>query len=231
MIKSLITELTKRDEVRAKIGHIYNFKIWMSDFKVESIGEKSISEMMGLLQVAKEKEKIALIDLMRLLMKYLPSAKEMLKHWNIIQTHIIQDLCCSVSPVNTEDKVLQNTHLISLKMLANIYLTESGSNFMHSSQNAENDIIALFKTSASSSNIKVQLTAITLLKNHMLSSQNPLPAVESEMLFECTLHQLSVITDPALVSSLLDIQIRLLYKNPEFLIAMKSQTRDKISKV
>ena len=65
---NLIAEFAKSEGVQNQIGHIYNFKIWLSDFKIDQITEKAIVELLSLLSISHDKEKIAIIDLLRLLM-------------------------------------------------------------------------------------------------------------------------------------------------------------------
>lgn len=87
---------------------------------------EAIDELMQMVEIAEDKSKIALIDLVRLLMQYEHTAAHILnKHWEKINLCIIQYLQC-VDIQSEEDKISQNYHLISLKMLGNIYLTESG---------------------------------------------------------------------------------------------------------
>lgn len=74
-----------------------------------------------MVSVAEERSKIALIDLMRLLFQFEGSAAHILyKHWETFDISIFEYLKC-IDIKDPNNKVLHNYHLISLKMLGNIY--------------------------------------------------------------------------------------------------------------
>jgi len=80
--------------------------------------------------IAEERSKIALIDLMRLLFQYEGSAAHILyKHWETFDLSIFQYLLC-VDIKDPNAKIVHNYHLVSLKMLGNIYQTSSGLDFI-----------------------------------------------------------------------------------------------------
>ena len=85
---------------------------------------------MSLVEIAEDKSKIALIDLIRLLLCHEPNAAYILnKHWYTFEVAIFGYLQC-MDIKDPEAKVMQNYHLISLKMLGNIYQTEAGKDFI-----------------------------------------------------------------------------------------------------
>lgn len=84
---------------------------------------EAINELMGVIEIAEDKNKIALIDLVRLLMMYEHSAAHILnKHWNVFDVSIFGYIQC-FDLKDASEKVLQNYHMICLKMLGNIYQT------------------------------------------------------------------------------------------------------------
>ena len=169
-MKNLISEFAKSEAVQTEIGHIYNFKIWLSEFRIEQITEKALCELLNLLSVSQEREKIAIIDLLRLLMQHVASAKLILQNWSIsIQQHIITFICDNWAQ-NHENQLFQNTHLISLKFLSNLYLTHAGTEFAHINL-TKNMFENLLRCSINSPNQKVRLTGSVLALNHVVSSQ------------------------------------------------------------
>lgn len=83
-----------------------------------------------MLQVAEDKAKIGLMDLIRLLLPYeAPAAHIYYKHWETFDITIFQYLLC-IDIKDASDKVMGNYHLISLKMLGNIYQTGTGLEFI-----------------------------------------------------------------------------------------------------
>lgn len=80
--------------------------------------------------VAEERSKIALIDLIRILLQYEGSTAHILyKHWETFDLTIFQYLLC-LDIKDVSNKVLHNYHLVSLKMLGNIYQTAVGVEFL-----------------------------------------------------------------------------------------------------
>lgn len=83
--------------------------------------KEAINELMEVLEIAEDKNKIALIDLVRLLLMHEHSAAHIVnKHWSKIDISIFGYIRC-MDIKDTENKVFQNYHLICLKMLGNIY--------------------------------------------------------------------------------------------------------------
>ena len=66
-----------------------NFKNWLVEFKFESISQEALNELISMVEVAEERSKIALIDLVRLLFQYEGSAAHVLyKHWETFDISI-----------------------------------------------------------------------------------------------------------------------------------------------
>jgi hypothetical protein len=86
---------------------------------------------------AEERTKIALIDLTRLLMLNEPSAAHILyKYWETFDISIFQYLLC-IDIKDANNKVAHNYHLVSLKMLGNIYHTQTGKEFIMETAHSE----------------------------------------------------------------------------------------------
>ena len=61
----------------------------MEIFELESIPNTAIDELMQLIAAAEEKSKIALVDLLRLLLQYeAPASRVIFKHWETIDLSI-----------------------------------------------------------------------------------------------------------------------------------------------
>jgi hypothetical protein len=120
-MKEFITKFADSETVKKEVGEVENLKKWLKNFDLEVISHEALNDLMKMVEVAGEKSKIALIDLLRLLMQYEGSAAHILyKHWEIIDLSIFSYLVC-LDIKDPNNKVVHNYHLISLKMLGNIY--------------------------------------------------------------------------------------------------------------
>ena len=109
------------ESVKKEVGEVETFKKWLGCFELESIPSKAIDELIELLNAAEDKSKIALMDLIRLLLTFEHSTAHILhKHWETFEITIFQYLLC-FDLNDTENKVMHNYHLVSLKMLGNLY--------------------------------------------------------------------------------------------------------------
>ncbi len=98
----------------------------MQNIKLESVPKNALDELLDLVEIAEDKTKIALVDLLRLLMVHEANAAHLLnKHWDKLDVCICSYLQC-LDITDPEAKVIQNYHLGSLRMLANIFQTETG---------------------------------------------------------------------------------------------------------
>merc|ERR1712086_396142 len=83
------------ETVKKEVGAVDNFQEWIKTFALDNIPQKAIDELIQMTEVAEERSKIALIDLVRLLMQYEPSAAHILyKHWETFDISIFQYLLC-----------------------------------------------------------------------------------------------------------------------------------------
>lgn len=122
-MKEFINNFVKSEDVMKEGAPTENLLKWLQTFKLETMPREAINELMGVIEIAEDKNKIALIDLVRLLMMYEHSAAHILnKHWNVFDVSIFGYIQC-FDLKDASEKVLQNYHMICLKMLGNIYQT------------------------------------------------------------------------------------------------------------
>ena len=69
-MKEFIQKFVNSDTVKNECGSVENFNKWLQIFDFESIPQKAIDELIEMLQVAEDRSKIALMDLIRLLLPY-----------------------------------------------------------------------------------------------------------------------------------------------------------------
>jgi hypothetical protein len=67
-MKEFVEKFADSDEVKKEVGATENLKKWLVGFKLESMPKEAIDELMSIVEIAEDKTKIALIDLIRLLM-------------------------------------------------------------------------------------------------------------------------------------------------------------------
>jgi len=88
-MKSFIEKFVLSETVTKEVGDVSNFKNWLVEFKFESISQEALNELISMVEVAEERSKIALIDLVRLLFQYEGSAAHVLyKHWETFDISI-----------------------------------------------------------------------------------------------------------------------------------------------
>jgi predicted nucleic acid-binding protein len=94
------------------------------------MSKEAIDELMEVIEIAEDKNKIALIDLVRLLLMHEHSSAHIVnRHWSKIEISIFEYIKC-LDLKDTENKVFHNYHLICLKMLGNIYQTGQGRDYL-----------------------------------------------------------------------------------------------------
>jgi hypothetical protein len=188
--------------------------------------------------IAEERSKIALIDLMRLLFKYEASAAHILnRHWETFDLTIFQYLLC-VDTKDPSNKVLHNFHLVSLKMLANIYQTSSGLDFMMADSNSAK-MLDFCTFSITSSNPKTVYHAAVLAFNHILCFKRDLKVLSPNLmiLIEQIIdildkaYKTSGLSDDEAITALVLCEIRMLYKNKDLSLKVLSSQETNIVKV
>ena len=171
-----------------------------------------------MVEIAEDKFKIALIDLLRLLMMHEHTAAHILnRHWNTIEVTIFGYLeCMDIKDTSADARVMHNYHLVCLKMLANIYLTESGKDFMQG-DDASAALIKFCQYSIQSITPKVVFHAAILLFNHVLCYKRDKSNI-SQLLENALLKINELFADSSLVDfeasiALLLCECRILYTN------------------
>lgn len=108
-----------------------NLLKWLeNNFNLQSIPEAAIDELVELTEVAEEKSKIALVDLLRLLVLNDNQAKYVAtKHWELVDACMIQYLQMQ-DLSDASARIMQNYHRISLQLLTNFFSTQSGKDLM-----------------------------------------------------------------------------------------------------
>ena len=95
-MRELVQNFMNSEEVKKEVGgKIENMKKWSASFKIENMPKEATDELMQLIDVAEDKNKIALIDLIRLLMLQEHSAAHILnKHWQGFEVSIFGYMEC-----------------------------------------------------------------------------------------------------------------------------------------
>lgn len=182
--------------------------------KLEHAPREAIDELISLAEIAEDKNKIALVDLLRILMMHEANAAHILnKHWQSFEVSIFGYLEC-IDIKDAEAKVMHNYHLGSLRMLGNIYLTDSGKDFMQGEE-ASNSLMNFCSYSFGSVNPKVVFTSAIVLFNHVLCFKRDKSLLNAEI--EKALTKISeklsdsTFTDPEGLIGLLLCECRMLY--------------------
>jgi len=129
-MKEFVTNFAKSDEAAKEVKSTVHIIQWLSNMRLEYAPREALDELLDLIEIAEDKNKIALVDLLRLLMIHEANAAHLLnKHWDRFEVSIFGYLQC-IDIKDPEAKVMQNYHLGSLRMLANIYQTDSGKDYM-----------------------------------------------------------------------------------------------------
>lgn len=88
-MKDFISKFMSSETVSKEVGEVPAFKEWMTTFQLDKISFKAIDELIEMVQVAEERSKIALIDLIRLLFQYEgPTNHVLRKHWETFDISI-----------------------------------------------------------------------------------------------------------------------------------------------
>jgi len=184
-----------------------------------------------MLQVAEDRSKIALMDLIRLLLPYEgPAAHIFYKHWETFDITIFQYLLC-IDIKDESNKVMTNYHLVSLKMLGNIYQTSTGLEFISDAENSAH-IIQFLDYSFGHCNPKVVYTAAVVLFNHCVTFKRDFVLI-NDYLYNAIMKIMEVIgsiTDKDAAVALMLAESRMLYKN-QYLLTNIVEIKDKFMKV
>jgi hypothetical protein len=214
-MKQFIEKFVDSETVSKEVGEVASFKKWLGEFKLEEMSYGAIDELVQMVEVAEDRSKIALIDLLRLLMQYERAAVHILrKHWETIDISIFQYLQC-LDIKDPNEKVLHNYHLVSLKMLANIYQTSEGQDFVSDSQ-VGSQLVQFCEYSLHSANPKTRYTAAVVLFNHVLTSKRDLTPLNASLLsfIKTVVERMADLSkDSESFTAIMLAQTRALYKN------------------
>lgn len=230
-MKQFIAKFVDSDTAKKEVGEVPNFKAWLEEFKLDSIPQAAIGELIQLVAAAEERTKIALIDLARLLMLHEPSAAHILyKHWETFDLSIFQYLLC-VDITDASNKVIHNYHLVALKMLGNIYQTPSGREFVGETTHSE-QVVQFCEYSFKSASPRTVFAAAVLLFSHVLTYRGDFRDINTALqgAMSTILETLGSTTDTEALGALLLCEIRILYKNADNL-TWALGVKDKIMKV
>ena len=88
-MKQVILKHVSSEAVEKEVGKVEHFKEWLNVFSLEDIPQEALAELFQLVEGAEDKNKMALVDLLRLLMQYEgPTAHAVYAHWETIDTCI-----------------------------------------------------------------------------------------------------------------------------------------------
>lgn len=94
-MKEFVLKFADSEEVKKEVASTDQMKKWLTSFKLESMPREAIDELFSMVEVAEDKSKIALIDLVRLIMMHEHSAAHILnKHWGSIEVSIFGYMQC-----------------------------------------------------------------------------------------------------------------------------------------
>jgi thiol-disulfide isomerase/thioredoxin len=127
-MKEFITKLVNQSAGQVKVNHLQG---WLSSFDVKKMNNDAIDQLVSLFSSAEDKSKIALIDLMRLIVLEGSQCEYIInKHWkSLVETAVI----AYIEKTNMKDqsaKFVHNYHKASFMFLANIYSTDEGRTLM-----------------------------------------------------------------------------------------------------
>lgn len=82
-MRELVQSFLNSEDVKKELGgNTEHIQKWLAGFKIENMPREAVDQLMQLIDVAEDKNKIALIDLIRLLMLQEHSAAHIVnKHW------------------------------------------------------------------------------------------------------------------------------------------------------
>ena len=179
-MKQAILKFVESDAVTKEVGQVEAFKKWLNILDLQHCPQEAIRELFACLESAEDRSKLALIDLIRLLLLSETATVHILNgHWETFDVSLFQYLQC-LDIKDPNEKVTHNYHLISLKMLANIYQTKLGIDFISGLEQSR-QIINFCEYSIDSCNPKVIFTAGVVLFNHVLMYKGNLKDLTPEL--------------------------------------------------
>jgi len=115
---AFISKMVETSQNELKLDSL---KEWLKTFDCKKMDPQTIDQLVSLAEIAEDKQKIALIDLLRLIVLEEKQAEYLLqKHWELIDVCVIGYIEC-MDLKNKEDKVVHNYHLVCFKFISNFY--------------------------------------------------------------------------------------------------------------
>ena len=105
-MREFVSNFCKSEEVKKEVGSTEQMQKWLGSFNIENIPFEAINELFELLDVAEDKNKIALMDLIRLLLMNERTASYIVnRFWEKFEISIFGYLQC-LDMKDAEAKVL-----------------------------------------------------------------------------------------------------------------------------
>lgn len=141
---------------------------------------QTIDELVGLAEIAEDKQKIALIDLLRLVVLNPKQAEYVFdRHWSLIDVCVIGYVSC-LDLKDKDARVTHNYHLACFKFLMNAYQTTEGKRQMRDEAKSISMIQFCTRSFASANQKTVQHAAMCMF-NHMLCFEGEMRSIKEEL--------------------------------------------------
>ncbi len=225
-MKEFISKLAVSSAGEVKVDA---FRAWLDTFDIKRIGAQALDQLVALSEIAEDKQKIALVDLLRLLVLEEEAAHYLFeRHWELVDVCVIGYVSCQ-DLSDREAKVAHNYHLACLKFLANAFQTEAGRRAVMDPAKAVS-LTQFCATSLASANPKTVLHAALLLFNQMLcwSREHKRELTgELQAAFKAIDTCLSnkELVDPETLTALVLCECRILYQNLDMCQWLEDQFR------
>ena len=84
-IKEFVSNFAKSEEAQNELKSTVKVQNWLQNIKLEVVPKDALDELLELVEIAEDKARIALVDLLRLLIVHEGNAAHLLnKHWDKI---------------------------------------------------------------------------------------------------------------------------------------------------
>ncbi len=122
-MKEFISKLATENAKDTKVANLLQ---WLQTFDTKAMDQQTIDELVGLAEIAEDKQKIALIDLLRLVVLEPKQAEYVFeRHWSLVDVCVMGYVSC-LDLKDKDAKVTHNYHLACFKFLMNAYQTAEG---------------------------------------------------------------------------------------------------------
>jgi len=142
---------------------------WFEGFNFSTITREAIDQLVELADIAEDREKIAVIDLFRLIILEESQVEYIVTtHWDVLVRVCVIGQTAISNLRDASSKVIPNYNKVSLQFLCNIFKTETGKRIMKNDLEKGIHLIEFCITSFSSINAPVQKRSALLLQNYLL---------------------------------------------------------------